>query len=193
MGVTTCRPIKNWDSIRRIHTRQSRSRMTTHGGRSVVRFLQALDVDRRTRQSDALLPCPIRRMDYGLQLDAYKTRTITEFDVYIPADLPQAYIESRLAVSHWRTSPIVLIHEPPAVASKTTLAQFACAPANLDWGDEPPDSGWSSSQNPGARETRTTRNDRGLRRPITCLAGSARGAPSVWFRPHSRPGQSASY
>ena len=44
------------------------------------------------------------------------------------------YIERRLAEA-LEDSPIVLIHGPRQ-SGKTTLAQFACAPANLDWGDE---------------------------------------------------------
>ena len=44
------------------------------------------------------------------------------------------YIEQRLAEA-LEDSPVVLIHGPRQ-AGKTTLAQFACAPDNLDWGDD---------------------------------------------------------
>ena len=43
------------------------------------------------------------------------------------------YIEQRLAEA-LEDSPVVLIHGPRQ-SGKTTLAQFACAPGNLDWGD----------------------------------------------------------
>ena len=43
------------------------------------------------------------------------------------------YIEQRL-VEALEDSPVVLIHGPRQ-SGKTTLAQFACAPENLDWGE----------------------------------------------------------
>ena len=68
----------------------------------------------------------------NLQSDAYKldNQTMSQPTIY------PRYIESRLAEA-LEDSPIVLIHGPRQ-SGKTTLAQFACAPANLYWGDESP-------------------------------------------------------
>ena len=44
------------------------------------------------------------------------------------------YIEQRLAEA-LEDSPVILIHGPRQ-SGKTTLAQFACAPDNLNWGDD---------------------------------------------------------